>query len=39
MANGIPIHEIRREFDEGLYVEREAELAMLKNGCKVPGVF
>ncbi len=30
MANGIPIHEIRRGFDENLYVEREAELAVAK---------
>lgn len=30
MANGIPIHKIRIEFEEKLYVEREAELAIAR---------
>lgn len=34
MANGIPTHEIRRDFDERLYVEREVELAFAKEWLK-----
>jgi hypothetical protein len=34
MSNGISTHEIRRDFDERLYVEREVELALAKEWLK-----